>query len=467
MSSTQPPGSLHKDTPRDEEILFGSLRFSLVTGEEIFEQTPEELLNNRDYEPEAPDVSTVPSSAIEDHPVREGASSRPRVNLPTLSQPQPVPDAGCEPQCSKGKQKEIVSDPEPAPVPAPAVPVAKWEPEKVIKNESDRASYVTVLRKIKIYIIGGDQVDIKASENTYKAAVLAACDRLRRASRRRVVFLAILRHVIGNFPKFCNPNVASGNAAANRIVKTIKYLTSAKFEERSKMKLSLEDINKAASDFCATAYPYPQTGTTSTHKASRLKFICFNNFAISLANQGLLDDLDVPKRAIFAMMGENEMSQSPGFNHESVFIVSKWFTTSLVDRLLQDEETKVMVPSIYGAISRYKPRYMALYQEHGQTEFKYYGIAIAAAQAKIEGRDKVYKNAEERAQMFKATTELAFEQVENGRPHPLANTFKEIVHLNEAARKEPNEQDRQGIILKLMTMVELCDQSLKVLHQAN
>ncbi|KAI1081468.1 hypothetical protein F5B20DRAFT_65801 [Whalleya microplaca] len=457
MTSTQPFGTLHEDYWDDEQILFGSLRFSLRTGEEIFEQAPEELFNNRDYEPEAPDVSTVPTSTIDSHPVYEGTPSRPRVNLPVSSQQQSVPDTSHGPEDSKGEQTEAVSDT----VPTPVVPQAKWQPEKDITSKGDYEYYLGVLRKVKTYIIGGKNINIKVSEDAYKAEIIAADI----ASRRHVVFFAILQHVVGNFPKFCNPNIPAGIAASNRIVNVIKYLTSDEFETKTMVKIELKDINEALSAFCKYAYPDPQRGEERVHKVSRLKFICFNAFAIGLANRKLLDSLDVPKRAISAMMGQKEIFQSPCFNHESVFIVSKWLTTNLVDKLMEDDETKLKIPDIYGAISRYRPRYMELYKQDRKQEFLHYSIAIATAQAKIESSNKTYSNAEEKAQIFKTVTELALKQVEQGYDHPLANMLKEIAHLNEAARNQPDEGERQEVLLKLMTMVELCDQSLKTLLQ--
>lgn len=280
------------------------------------------------------------------------------------------------------------------------------------------------------------------------------------ANRRRLVFVAILRHSIGNFPKLCNPIVDTGRAASQRLASIIKYQASDGFDEATRIRV--DDINSAVSDFCKIAYPYPHTGEAQSNKTRRFKFVCFNNFAFGLASQGLLTNLELPQRAIDAMMGDGELSESRCYNHESIFVVSRWLTTPLGAKLLEEgTQTRKQLPEIYKAIIEYTAKYMQWIDQDGRTEFKLHKITVSAAQAKIESieptlREGVKDNIKE----FENVLNYAHEEVAKGIYGP-GGKLKLIVDLAMTTRETSNDVTRRQLAQNLMVLVEECKPLLK------
>lgn len=130
----------------------------------IYGKEPEDLFNDLTLiDPEAPDVSTIPLSAVEEHPANEGKSNRPLVNLPSLPRQEPV----SSPESSKGKEKETVS----SVTPAPPRPTPLWEP-KIDLDTGDHDYYIQIMRSVKKYMIAKDDKDAKAK--VYKEEFLRA-----------------------------------------------------------------------------------------------------------------------------------------------------------------------------------------------------------------------------------------------------------------------------------------------------
>lgn len=124
-------------------------------------------------DPVAPDVSTVPPSHFEEHPVKEGGSDRPRVNLPKPYQEPPEADAEqASGSGSKGKGKEKETETEP-PV-APVEPAPRWEPDKVITNKGDHKYYLDIVRSIKRHMVAESDQDIRTAEEDFKAQFTTA-----------------------------------------------------------------------------------------------------------------------------------------------------------------------------------------------------------------------------------------------------------------------------------------------------
>lgn len=270
-------------------------------------------------------------------------------------------------------------------------------------------------------------------------------------SRRRQIFVAVLRHSIGNFPKLCNPIIAAGNAASKRLAGVIKYQTNNQFNPR--YRITVSDINSAISDFCKIAYPYPQTG--EANKTTRFKFVCFNNFAFHLASQKLLTSIDLPQRAIDAMMGRGELSNLPAYNHESIFVVSRWLTTPLGDMLLEESsETRAELPEIYRAFVEYHAKYIKLMEHDNREEFKLHKVTVKAAQAKLERLDLRLRGVETETKKFEDVLGIALKQVQKGNNGP-GNIWKQIADKYEIAGKAP-ESERPQLLADLVKITEGC-----------
>ncbi|KAK7753631.1 hypothetical protein SLS62_004489 [Diatrype stigma] len=443
MSSKQQPT---RAVPNNRLIRLGDLEFDLVTRQEVWAKAPKDLVDDPDLnDPAAPDVSTLPISAIEEHPVSERLPGKPVVNLP--SRGQPAPGASQEPSSSEGRLETDTGT-----GPLPILPVLRWEPHKAITDAKDMQYYVDIMRSIKRHLIAESETDIQETEEAYKGALLGVEQVVPVDHRRRQVFVAVLRHSIGNFPKLCNPTIAAGNAASKRLAGVIKHQASDRFGPDYRIHVS--DINSAISDFCKIAYPYPQTG--EANKTTRFKFVCFNNFAFHLASQKLLTSLDLPQRAIDAMMGKGELSNLPAYNHESVFVVSRWLTTPLGDRLLGEKgsETRAQLPEIYTAFVEYQAKYISLVEHDNREEFRLHKIAVKAAQAKLERLEPRLKAVEAETKRFEDVLEFALGQVQKGNNGP-GNIWKQIADKCEIAGKAP-ENERPRLLADLVRITEDC-----------
>lgn len=249
--------------------------------------------------------------------------------------------------------------------------------------------------------------------------------------------------------------MAAGWVAAKRLVEVIRYQISDEFSKNVGIRLGVDTVNKAVADFCETAYVYPETGDSRASKTSRFKFMCLNMVAINLAHQGLLTGLEAPKKAVDAMRGLDH------YNHESVFIVSKWLTTNLGDKLLDRIADKAVEGEIYRAMIQYTAIFMEQVDTQDQGEFRLQKVTLETAVAKLEKIFPELNDVNKRAANFKEMLYFATAQVRAGNhgPNDCLKTFTDLVEKCRYARTEC----RQILLPTAMRMAE----GLKAIRVAN
>ncbi len=229
-------------------------------------------------------------------------------------------------------------------------------------------------------------------------------------------------------------------------MEVIRYQISDEFLENLGVRLSVDTIDKAVADFCEAAYVYPETGDSRASKTSRFKFVCLNIVAINLAHQGLLTGLEAPRRAVDAMRGLDH------YNHESVFIVSKWLITHLRDELLAKIADRVVEGEIYRALVQYAAIFMERVDRQDQPEFRLHKVTLQTALAKLEKTFPELNDHRQRAANFEEMLNFATAQVQAGNhgPNDCLMTFTDLAEKCRYAKTEY----RQMLLPALMRMAD-------------
>ncbi|KAI1497884.1 hypothetical protein F5X99DRAFT_412673 [Biscogniauxia marginata] len=251
------------------------------------------------------------------------------------------------------------------------------------------------------------------------------------------LFDVLLRHIVNFYPRFCNPQVSRGSDALYKLVDIISYLTSYEFEKMNDYKVTVEQINLVFSDYCTHAYPYPINGIAPFQRILRYLFVCFNTFALHLADKKLMTDTLPANKAIEAM----NLVSPCCVNHESVLIGSQWVKRCAQNLLGKKDELIANWVFAWKHIVGRQSEYIELAEKY--SDFRQHESAIKAARLAMEAMQHFEDN----------LNKITFYQENSGQN----NLFSEIRRVRQEMLSAKGENERKQLEVELWEKMEAVD----------